>query len=303
MSNPSERYVLLALRLARHDDSIIDAYVGPVGLTDRVETEALRAPDTLVGEALGLLEDLEDSWLRDQVLGLRVVAGRLAGEALPYREEVQACYGVRPDRTPDFVIDDALARLETLLPGSGPLRERRHDWERSIEVPADRVGSLMTAVVEEARARTRELVGLPDGEHLEIKLVQDVSWLGYHEYLGDLRGLISVNTDLPRSAIELLHLALHESYPGHHAERCLKDAELARGRGLLEETIVLGPTPQSLVSEGTAELAPEMLLDGDAGAAFEAIVRDAGIDFDLSHARRRGACGRAPERTAGRRRA
>ena len=48
---------------------------------------------------------------------------------------------------------------------------------------------------------------------------------------------------------------------------------------------MLGPSPQSLVSEGTAELAPEMILDGDAGPAFEAVVHDAGIDLDLGHAR------------------
>ena len=69
------------------------------------------------------------------------------------------------------------------------------------------------------------------------------------------RADVSVNTDLPRSAVELLHLVLHETYPGHHAERCLKEVALVRGRGLLEQTIVVVPTPQSLVSEGLAELA------------------------------------------------
>ena len=285
MSDPAERYVLLALRLGRHDEGVVESYVGPASLADRVEAERPPAPDVLVAEADALLDDLDDSWLRDQAAALRSVAGRVAGEQQSYPDEVEACYGVRPERTPESVLTDAFERLETLLPRGGSLRERRRAWERSIEVPADGVGSLMTAIMAEARARTRELVGLPDDEHLEIQLVDDVPWLGYHEYLGDLRGVMSINTDLPRSAVELLHLALHEAYPGHHAERCLKDVELVRGRGLIEETIVLGPSPQSLVSEGTAELAPEMILDGDAGPAFEAVVHDAGIDLDLGHAR------------------
>ena len=67
------------------------------------------------------------------------------------------------------------------------------------------------------------------------------------------------------SAIELLMLAIHETYPGHHAERCCKEHLLVRGRGLLEETLVLVPTPQSLVTEGIAELAPEVLLEGEGG--------------------------------------
>jgi hypothetical protein len=44
------------------------------------------------------------------------------------------------------------------------------------------------------------------------------------------------------------------------------------------------PTPQSVVSEGLAELAPAVLLDGEGGAAFEAVVRDTGVEFDLAHA-------------------
>src|SRR5207248_703777 len=72
---------------------------------------------------------------------------------------------------------------------------------------------------------------------------------------------------------------------GHHVERCCKDASLVRGRGLLEETIVLVPTPQSLIAEGIAKLAPEVLLDGDGGAALAAILHDGGVDFDLSHVR------------------
>ena len=86
------------------------------------------------------------------------------------------------------------------------------------------------------------------------------------------------------SAFELLTLAIHETYPGHHAERCCKEHLLVRGRGLLEETIVLVPTPQSLVAEGIAELAVSVLLESDGGAALAAVAHDAGIELDLAHA-------------------
>ncbi|MGH2800601.1 MAG: hypothetical protein ACRDM0_23620 [Thermoleophilaceae bacterium] len=59
---------------------------------------------------------------------------------------------------------------------------------------------------------------------------------------------------------------------------------LVRGRGLLEETLVLVPTRQSLVSEGIPELAPFVLLEGDGGTALAAVTHDAGIDLDLAHA-------------------
>jgi hypothetical protein len=108
--------------------------------------------------------------------------------------------------------------------------------------------------------------------------------MAFCEYLGDLRSRITVNVDLPMSAVELLILAIHETYPGHHAERCSKEQLLVRGRGMLEETLALVPTPQSLVSEGIAGLAPSLLLEGDGGPNLAAVVHDAGIEFDLAHA-------------------
>ncbi len=117
-----------------------------------------------------------------------------------------------------------------------------------------------------------------------MESVRDKPWMAFCQYLGGLRSDIAVNVDLPLSALELLTLAIHETYPGHHAERCSKEHLLVRGRGLLEETLVMVPAPQSLVSEGIAELAPTVLLEGDGGAALAAVVQDAGIEFDLAHA-------------------
>ena len=62
-----------------------------------------------------------------------------------------------------------------------------------------------------------------------LEIVRDEPWLAFCDYLGDLRSRIAVNVDLPMSAIELLVLAIHETYPGHHAERCEQGAP-ARAR-------------------------------------------------------------------------
>jgi hypothetical protein len=199
---------------------------------------------------------------------------------------------VRPAFTDEAVLLEAHTRLDELLPGDGSLSERLERWETSIRVPAKQIQPTLTAVVAEARAQTRDLVALPDGEGVEVEIVRDEPWIAFCEYLGGLRSRISVNVDLPTSAIELLVIAMHETYPGHHAERCSKEELLVRGRGLLEETIVLVPTPQSLVSEGIAKLAPWLLLEGDGAARFTAVLREAGIELDLAHAL---AVGRARE--------
>jgi hypothetical protein len=279
-----ERYLRLGLQLGRHVDGIVDAFFGPPELAAAVDAEPPVDPRALVSAAEALLGELEDGWLRDQVAGVRTYAGVLAGESVSYADEVEGCFGVRPTHTDEAVFAAAHERLEELLPGDGSLAERYQRWEESIRVPAEQVGRAVTSVIEEARAQTRRLVHLPASEDVVVEVVRDVPWMAFCEYLGDLRSRISVNVDLPLSAIELLILAIHETYPGHHAERCCKEQLLVRGLGLLEETLVLVPTPQSLVSEGIATLAPSVLLEGDGGSELAAVVHDAGIELDLAHA-------------------
>ena len=287
MTDPSvaDRYLRLALRLTRLDEGVLDCYFGPPDITAEIDAEPMPQAGALVADAEVLLGELHDGWLRDQVVGLRTVAGRLAGEQIAYPDEVEACYGVRPTRTADAALAAAYDELDALLPGPGSLRERFRAWEDSAQVPATTIEALMSAVIEEARARTRELFGLPDGESIEVEYVRDTAWLGYHEYLGDLRGKISINVDRPRSSLSLLGLALHEAYAGHQAERCNKEVSLIGGRGLVEESIAVVTAPQSVVSEGLAELAVELLLDGATGPTFESLVHDHGIELDLAHAR------------------
>jgi hypothetical protein len=282
--SPVERYLRLGLQLGRHVEGIVDSYYGPPELAAAVDAEPPVDPRALVSAAEALLDEVEDGWLRDQVIGLRTYAGALAGESGSYADEVEGCYGVRPTYTDEAVFTVAHERLEELLPGDGSLAERYKRWQDSIRVPTEQVERTIAAVIEEARAWTRGLVELPDGEGVVLEIVRDKPWWAFCEYLGDLRSRIAVNVDLPLSAIDLLILAIHETYAGHHAERASKEHVLVRGRGLLEETLVMVPTPQSLVSEGIANLAPEVLLDGDGGTALAAVIHDAGIDFDLAHA-------------------
>jgi hypothetical protein len=281
---PAERYLLLGLGIGRHVDGMVDAYFGPPELAAEVDAEAPADPRDLVAAADGLLDELDDGWLRDQVVGLRTYAGVLAGEARSYPEEVEGCYGVPCRHTDESVFAAAHEQLEELLPGDGALAERYERWRTETRVPPEAVERTIAAAIEEARRWTRELVDLPDGEGVDLQIVHDEPWLAFCYYLGGLRSRIAVNVDLPISALELLGLAIHETYAGHHAERCVKEQLLVRERGLLEETIVVVPAPQSLVAEGIAELAVKLLLEGEGGAALAAVTQEAGVELDLGRA-------------------
>ncbi|HZM80964.1 MAG TPA: hypothetical protein VFC19_35015 [Candidatus Limnocylindrales bacterium] len=279
----AQRYLRLGLRLDRHVEGTVDAYFGPPELAEEVKAEEKADPGRLVAEAEALLGELGDGWLRDQVLGLRIYAGVLAGEEVSYADEVEGCYGIRPEHTDEATFAAAHEELERLLPGEGSLAERLERRRDASLVPNEKIESTIAAVIDEARAQTREIVDLPEGEGIVLETVSDVPWLGANFYQGGLRGRVVVNVGLKMSAIDLLILAIHETYPGHQAERTVKEQLLVRDEGLLEETIVMTPTPQSLVTEGIGRVAPHILLEGEGADRFARIVHDAGVEFDLAH--------------------
>src|SRR5512132_4149301 len=91
----AQRYLRLGLQLGRHVEGLVDSYIRPPALAAEVEAERPAAPRTLVADADGLLEEIEDGGLRDQVVGLRTYAGVRAGEPGAYADEVEGCYGMR----------------------------------------------------------------------------------------------------------------------------------------------------------------------------------------------------------------
>ena len=279
-----ERYLRLGLQLGRHVEGMVDAYFGPAELAAAVEAEPPVDPRILVADAEALLDELEDGWLRDQVVGLRTYAGVLAGESGSYADEVEGCYGVRPTHTDEAVFAAAHERLDELLPGDGPLAERYERWRTSILVPTEQVERTVAAVIEEARVWTRRWSSCRTAKASTWRSsATSPGWRSTSTSAACAAGSPSTSTSRCRpstccgSRSTRRTPATTRSAPARSTCSCA-------ARGLLEETIVLVPTPQSLVSEGIAELAPAMLLEGEAGPALAAVLADAGIEFDLAHA-------------------
>jgi hypothetical protein len=276
--------VLLGLRLGRHVDGLVDAYYGPPELKEQVDAEPLVEPPALVAEGDALLAELDDGWLRDQALGVRTYAGRLAGEEISYSDEVERCYGVRPRRRGAEAYVAAHDRLDELLPGTGPLSERYQAWRSDSTVPVELVVPLVQDAAAELRAATVDLVELPEGEQLVVEGVHDEPWWAFNYYLGGLRSRVAVNLDVPTTCRECVHLAGHEVYPGHHTEHALKEQLLVRGQGKVEEAIQLVPTPSALVGEGIAEAGPDLVMNEDLRERLVAAIRRRGLEYDAEHA-------------------
>ena len=265
------RYLELGLRLGRHIDGLVDAYYGPESIAAAVAAEPIQQPGRLTADARRLVADLDSGvgselsatrrrWLRGQTLGLSTVAAKLAGEDIGYRDEVAACYGVRPQFVDESELEAAHRRLDESLSGSGPLLDRLTSFRDAHAVPIDRLGAVIEDLSRDFRERTDLMFGLPEGEHVDFELVESQPWSGFNYYLGSLQSRVAINTDLPVLSTSIGHLVAHEAYPGHHTEHSRKEAGLVRRADQREESIFLVGTPQCLLAEGLADLGIEILL-------------------------------------------
>jgi hypothetical protein len=277
--NEAERYLELGLRLGRHVDGLVDAYYGPPELKEQVDAEELVPPETLAADGAALRDALPDGWLRDQVAACATYARVLAGESISYSDEVEGCYGVRPRRIDTAVYEEAHEALDGLLPGEGSLYERRQAWRERHLCPGERAVEVLGDLLPVLRARTEALLALPEGEETILEPVGDEPWWAFNYYLGDLRSRVVLNTDVPTTGLDLIHLVAHELYPGHHTEHAVKEQRLLRDRGVVEEGIQLVPTPQAVLSEGIAETGEDVVLDDASREEAYAIIRRHGLEL------------------------
>jgi hypothetical protein len=279
-----EGYVELGLRLGRHVDGLVDAYYGPPEIARRVESEELRPPVDLVADAESLREANESAYLDAQLVGLETIARKLAGEEIPFADEVERCYGVRPRRTPEADLEATHRALDDALPGNGSLTERYQAWREGDPVPRDRLQAVLEEITEDLRGRTRSMFGLPEGESAAIDLVTDEPWSAYNYYEGGLRSRVAVNLDVPMATNFVTELMAHELYPGHQTEHAWKEQLLYREQGRLEAGILMIGAPESMIAEGIAGLGLELLVEDEDAFTAEHLARH-GVEYDTEVAR------------------
>src|SRR4051794_34298507 len=119
----SDEYISLAFAIDRSVPGFIDGYVGP----PEVKAAAELAPPQTAAQLVARAEQLETavaasdypdarkSYVATQVRGMRTVVRRLAGEAIPYVDEVQQCFDIVPQATPEVEIEESIDALGELL--------------------------------------------------------------------------------------------------------------------------------------------------------------------------------------------
>ena len=288
----SRDYVSLQLEIGARDEGYIDAYYGPPEWREAAEANP-RSLEALAVAVARLQVDLAATiveaqaaaletgrqwpglrraeFLRAQLTAAETRLRMLRGERLSFAEEARGLYGV--DLTgliqPLSHYDPILARIEAMVPGTGPLAERVDAFTDRFIVPRGRLESVMRAAIAECRRRTVAHIPLPQSEAFTLEFVTDKPWSGYNWYRGDYRSLIQVNTDQPTRMGRVVGLGCHEGYPGHHVLNTLLEQSLTRGRGWIEFSVYPLYSPQSFIAEGSANYGVELAFPGSERLAFE----------------------------------
>jgi hypothetical protein len=295
MDDLARRYVLLCLRLERLVPGFVDSYVGPPELSEAVSSERAPIPAELHDEAMGLRAQAAElsmveatavrgRWLDGQLRAIAALARRAGGEEIAYVDLVEQLYGVPIAPIPEVELLAARDRLDAAAPGTGSLAERVAAFRAAHRVSPQRVLPAMKASAERFRSATRRDFDLPDGEGIDWEEVHDRPWSASASFTGSGRTKILINIDLPLDVAGIAFLASHEAYPGHHAEHAIKERSLIDS-GVGEATLRTMNTPESMLAEGQADIAREVVMsDRELEDEVERIGRQAGIDGDWSTA-------------------
>jgi hypothetical protein len=285
-----ERYVSLCLRVGGHIEDFVDTYFGPAALKEAALADGPHEPHSLREEALALLEGapregLEDDrvqWLLGQLRGLECVTARLAGEDIAWSDEVERCFGIRPQHVDEDLFRASHRRLDEVLPGNGEVSSRYNMWLDATIVPNEMRPRAIEAFSAELRRRTAEIIELPLEERADFETVRGEPWQAFNDYRGNLRSIIQVNEDLPISLTTLIDIVAHEAYPGHHTERVSKEQLLYRDTSRLETSVTIVSAPEALITEGIATNALEAALGDDGFGALTRISEALGLPVEAA---------------------
>ena len=286
----AHRYLLLALRLGRLVDGLVDFSFAPDELTATADAEPAPDPATLRADARELLADIAAGDLEPQRrAGSRrrsrgSSASRRCSPASRCRgpRRSGAATGSRPRSRPSRPSSRCTGGSTPRCPATATSRtgwsggtESQHVPGRSSSTPSrcSRTTARADARTRGAPRRASESTPLPSRGSPGPRTTGTSA--------ASRAGSSSTPT-CPAARTSSRRLVAHEGYPGHHTEHACKEARLAVELDRPEAAISLIHTPECLVSEGIAEVAVEQAWGERWPEVAAELLEPLGIPFDVA---------------------
>ncbi|MFX1281247.1 MAG: hypothetical protein ACFFA3_17990 [Promethearchaeota archaeon] len=268
-----EDFLLLALRIGKHNKNYIDYYIGPKKLSEIVGNEDIISPNKLLRDCEILRKQLfnqgfdkgREKYLEKMLISMKTSLEILNGIKLPFKDQFFRLYDAKLEPVKQSELDALIEDIINVYGGNEGFEAKMLKLRKRRMVPPGDVYELFEKAINIVRDRTRDLfVGIfQNEEEIIIKLVESredmAKWSYYQQYQGNFRSLIEVNPHFGIYSTSLLFYAAHEGYPGHHTEFTIKEQKLYNDLNQFEHLILLLNSPKLLVSEGIANHAINML--------------------------------------------
>ncbi len=278
----AEDYLRLTLEAGTYEAEYVDAYYGPEALQQAAKANP-RPREKLIEDARGqiaaldalipTLQEQQDIRRAKALRGMLVAADTrlqmIGGKTFRFDDEARGQFATIPVLKPLTDFDPILAKLEKLVPGKGTLAQRVDAFNDRYVVPTDRLKPVLDAAIAECRKRTAQFIKLPDGENFTLEFVTKKPWSGYNYYKGKYQSLIQINTDLPTRISRAVDLGCHEGYPGHHVLNLMIESKLVNTNRWPEYQVNPLYSPQSVISEGSANYGIDLAFPGSEKLKFE----------------------------------
>lgn len=207
LAESAEHYVRLGLELGQYDTDYVDAYLGPKEWQDAAATprtkQKLGADIKALADTLSRLSFKDPSRsVRHKSLSRNVRAmdtriRMLNGEKFSFADEAFLIYDVVLPEFDFTAFDQALIKIDAILPGNGDLASRVDAFRSTFDIPPERLEELIAAAIDECRLRSKRYISMPEKESFSLEYVTGKSWSGYNWYQGNNVSLMQINQDFP----------------------------------------------------------------------------------------------------------
>lgn len=143
----------------------------------------------------------------------------------------------------------------------GSMGEMISSWRNDHRIKSNEIVKFATKYLELSKIATnKRVIKLPIEDEIEsINEVRNVNWSGYSEYLGNYKGQLTFNVDVPWAGPSFICVLVHEGQPGHHTFYTYWDYLLKHDQLPLEASTYLVNAPSNCVFEGAPETSVSFL--------------------------------------------